>query len=296
MMGWLKDILGTNNAGSNHAVAQARAPSRPNTSTSVAMAGPSIPVPIRIPVRSESSVPSRSGAGATPVGKTNLKSSASVRAQPGETLAIQLALVIDLNVCVGCHACVTSCKQWNTSGSAGPLADEAPYGANPTGTFFNRVQTYEAGSFPGTETIHFPKSCLHCEDPPCVPVCPTGASYKRKEDGIVLVDYDKCIGCKYCAWACPYGARELDEERQVMTKCTLCVDRIYDEHLPKEDRKPACVKACPTGARLFGDVKDPDSEVSKAIRERGGYSLMPEWETQPANQYLPRRITPPTEH
>ena len=74
-----------------------------------------------------------------------------------------------------------------------------------------------------------------------------------------------------------------------MTKCTLCVDRIYDEQLPKEDRKPACVKACPTGARLFGDVKDPNSEVSMAIRERGGYSLMPEWETQPANQYLPRR-------
>lgn len=214
----------------------------------------------------------------------------SVRAQPGETLAKQLALVIDLNVCVGCHACVTSCKQWNTSGSAGPLADESPYGADPTGTFFNRVQTYEAGSFPGTDTVHFPKSCLHCEDPPCVPVCPTGASYKRKEDGIVLVDYDKCIGCKYCAWACPYGARELDEERQVMTKCTLCVDRIYDEKLPKEDRKPACVKACPTGARLFGDVKDPNSEVSIAIRERGGYSLMPEWETSPANQYLPRRV------
>jgi sulfite dehydrogenase (quinone) subunit SoeB len=213
----------------------------------------------------------------------------SVRALPGETLAKQLALVIDLNVCVGCHACVTSCKQWNTSGAAGPLADEQPYGANPTGTFFNRVQTYEAGTFPAMDTIHFPKSCLHCEDPPCVPVCPTGASYKRKEDGIVLVDYDKCIGCKYCAWACPYGARELDEERQVMTKCTLCVDRIYDEHLPKEDRKPACVKACPTGARLFGDVKDPESEVSKAIRERGGYALMPEWETTPANQYLPRR-------
>ena len=143
----------------------------------------------------------------------------------------------DLNVCVGCHACVTSCKQWNTSGSAGPLADLNAYGANPTGTFFNRVQTYEVGEFPATETVHFPKSCLHCEDPPCVPVCPTGASYKRKEDGIVLVDYDKCIGCKYCAWACPYGARELDEERQVMTKCTLCVDRIYNEKLAPEERK-----------------------------------------------------------
>ena len=213
-----------------------------------------------------------------------------VEARP-ETLAKQLALVIDLNVCVGCHACVTSCKEWNAGGAAGPMSDQNAYSANPSGTFFNRVQTYEADSFPNTQTIHFPKSCLHCEDPPCVPVCPTGASYKRKEDGIVLVDYDKCIGCKYCAWACPYGARELDEERQVMTQCTLCVDRIYDELLAPQDRKPACVMACPTGARLFGDVKDPDSEVSVAIRERGGYALMPEWGTHPANHYLPRRKT-----
>ena len=122
-----------------------------------------------------------------------------------------------------------------------------------------------------------------------MPVCPTGASYKRKEDGIVLVDYDKCIGCGYCAWACPYGARELDPRRKEMTKCTLCVDRIYDEALPAADRRPACVMACPTNARLFGDVNDPASEVSRAIRERGGYTLMPEWGTRPANHYLPRR-------
>ncbi len=203
----------------------------------------------------------------------------------------QLALVIDLNVCVGCHACVTSCKQWNTSGSAGPLVDENAYGADPTGTFFNRVLSFEVGEFPDTQTVHFPKSCHHCEDPPCVPVCPTGASYKREEDGIVLVDYDKCIGCKYCAWACPYGVRELDEKRQVMTKCTLCVDRITDKTLPEAERKPACVMACPTNARLFGDVHDPDSEVSRAIAERGGYTLMPELGTQPANHYLPRRKT-----
>ena len=77
----------------------------------------------------------------------------------------QLALVIDLNVCVGCHACVTSCKQWNTSGTAGALVDLNPYGADPNGTFFNRVQTFEVGEFPNTQTVHFPKSCLHCEDP-----------------------------------------------------------------------------------------------------------------------------------
>jgi len=203
----------------------------------------------------------------------------------------QLALVIDLNVCVGCHACVTSCKEWNTAGAAGPMTDQSAYDKDPTGTFFNRVQTYEAGTFPDTETIHLPKSCLHCEDPPCVPVCPTGASYKRKEDGIVLVDYDKCIGCKYCSWACPYGAREFDEEQKVMKKCTLCVDRIYDLSKPEAERLPACVMACPTSARLFGDVHDPDSEVSVAIREQAGYQLMPEWSTHPANHYLPRRKT-----
>lgn len=203
----------------------------------------------------------------------------------------QLALVIDLNVCVGCHACVTSCKQWNTSGTAGALVDLNPYGADPNGTFFNRVQTFEVGEFPNTQTVHFPKSCLHCEDPPCVPVCPTGASYKRESDGIVLVDYDKCIGCKYCSWACPYGAREFDEQRKVMSKCTLCVDRIYDKAIEEAQRKPACVIACPSNARLFGDIHDPESVVSQAINERAGYQLMPEWGTKPANHYLPRRKT-----
>jgi Fe-S-cluster-containing dehydrogenase component len=191
---------------------------------------------------------------------------------------------------------VTSCKQWNTSGSAGPLADFDPYGADPSGTFFNRVMTFEVGEYPNTQTVHFPKSCLHCEDPPCVPVCPTGASYKRAEDGIVLVDYDKCIGCKYCSWACPYGARELDEQRKVMTKCTLCVDRVTDTALPLAERKPACVLACPPGARIFGDIHDPASDASKAIAERGGYALMPEWGTKPANHYLPRRRTEITIH
>jgi sulfite dehydrogenase (quinone) subunit SoeB len=241
----------------------------------------------------------------------------------------KLGLVIDLDTCVGCHACAVACKEWNDGGSFGPLPDADPYGAEPMGVWFNRVHSYEAEGFGSRESgvgeskgkcnsnlkpdaaalwnpalanpksqipnpanamsIHFPRSCLHCETPACVTVCPTGASYKRAEDGIVLVDEDKCIGCQLCAWACPYGAREFSAKRGVMQKCTLCVDRIYNETLDESDRQPACVMACPTRARHFGDLGDADSDVSKLVAERGGYALMPELGYQPVNRYLPPR-------
>ena len=171
------------------------------------------------------------------------------------------------------------------------MSDVEPYGANPVGSFLNRVHTFEAKSEERpAQIIHFPKSCLHCEDAPCVTVCPTGASYKRTEDGIVLVNEDWCIGCGLCAWACPYGAREMDEVAGVMKKCTLCVDRIYNENIPEEDREPACVRSCPAGARHFGDFADPTSSVSKLTKERGGIDLMPEQGTKPVNKYLPPRL------
>ncbi|HTM69767.1 MAG TPA: 4Fe-4S dicluster domain-containing protein, partial [Luteimonas sp.] len=135
----------------------------------------------------------------------------------------------------------------------------------------------------------FPRSCLHCETPACVTVCPTGASYKRAEDGIVLVDEDKCIGCKLCSWACPYGAREYSPVEGVMKKCTLCVDRIYNENLDEADRQPACVQACPSRARHFGDLGDPESDVSKLVAARSGVDLMPEFGYRPTNKYLPPR-------
>lgn len=202
----------------------------------------------------------------------------------------KLGLVIDLDICVGCHACVTACKGWNTENYGAPLSDNDAYGADPVGTFLNRIHSYEVQPDQGcSQTIHFPKSCLHCDDAPCVTVCPTGASYKRVEDGIVLVNEDHCIGCGLCAWACPYGAREMDQTEGVMKKCTLCVDRIYNENLPEVDRVPACVRTCPTGARHFGDFSDPQSNVSKLISERGSLELMPEQDTKPINQYLPPR-------
>ncbi len=228
----------------------------------------------------------------------------------------KMGLVIDLDTCVGCHACAVSCKEWNAGGFSGPLTDENPYGKDPTGVWFNRVHSYEvaasdfAAAVPATMpattacssshslaaeaaqpamTLHFPRSCLHCEEPACVTVCPTGASYKRAEDGIVLVDEDKCIGCKLCSWACPYGAREYSEVEGVMKKCTLCIDRIYNDNLEESERQPACVQACPTKARHFGDLGDPESKVSKLVAARGGVDLMPELGYKPVNQYLPPR-------
>ena len=204
-----------------------------------------------------------------------------------ETSVVKLGLVIDLDTCVGCQACVVNCKEWNTSGYGAPLSDENAYGADPNGAWLNRVHAYEEFNNENVKTVHFPKSCLHCEDAPCVTVCPTGASYKRAEDGIVLVNEDWCIGCGLCAWSCPYGAREMDPTENVMKKCTLCVDRIYNDNIPEVDRVPACVKTCPTSARHFGDLGDPDSDVSKLVAKRNGFDLLPEQETKPVNKYLP---------
>ena len=221
---------------------------------------------------------------------------------------VKLGLVIDLDTCVGCHACVVACKGWNTASPNGaPLSDQNAYEGAGTGTWLNRVHTFEATPLRGGEVtpeanghvpisqappaqiVHFPKSCLHCEDAPCVTVCPTGASFKRAADGIVLVNEATCIGCGLCAWACPYGAREKDMAEGVMKKCTLCVDRIDNETLAEEDRVPACVRTCPANARHFGDLGDPSSAVSRLVAERGGFDLMPEQNTRPVNKYLPPR-------
>ena len=140
--------------------------------------------------------------------------------------------------------------------------------------------------------MHFPKSCLHCEDAACVTVCPTGASYKRAEDGIVLVDEGLCIGCGLCAWACPYGARELDADQGVMKKCTLCIDRIYNENLEEVDRVPACVRTCPTGARHFGDLADP--ELGGLAAGRRARRLRPDaGDGLPADQQVPAAAAAP---
>jgi len=180
----------------------------------------------------------------------------------------QLALVIDLNVCVGCHACVTSCKEWNTSGWAGPMTDHRPYGSDPTGTFFNRVQTFEVGQYPNTETVHFPKSCLHCEEPPCVPVCPTGASYKREEDGIVLIDQDKCRGWRMCVSGCPYKKIYYNWSTGKAEKCIFCYPRI------EAGQPTVCSETCVGRIRYLGVLlydADRIEEAASAEHARNLY-------------------------
>ncbi len=231
---------------------------------------------------------------------------------------MRLGLAIDLDTCVGCHACAVACKEWNGASLMGGAPDYDAHGKAPSGVWYNRIRHYEIEGDPGwspqgcgsttqysppnlplenqgahvplSKTINVPMSCMHCEEAHCVTVCPTGASYKRAEDGIVLVDPNRCMGCNYCAWACPYGARELDEENGVMKKCTLCVDRIYDQQLPEEERQPACVLACPTHARHFGDYDNPQSKVSQLAASRGRQSMLDDLGYNPTNAYLSPRM------
>ena len=136
----------------------------------------------------------------------------------------KLGLVIDLDICVGCHACAVNCKEWNTGGHMAPLTDLNPYGKGQDGVWFNRIHAYEVVPEDDSPamTSYFPKSCLHCEDAACVTVCPTGASYKRAEDGIVLVDQQRCRGYQECIQACPYKKVFFNVINRASEKCIGC--------------------------------------------------------------------------
>lgn len=204
-------------------------------------------------------------------------------------------MVIDLRRCIGCEYCVYACQAVND------VSDDMRWNVH-------LVDKTETGNI-----FHMTRPCLHCQDAPCVSVCPVGATYVR-DDGIVIMDYDKCIGCRYCQVACPYGARsfnwrqrteasgyqkswgsaEIDRRpRGVAEKCTFCVHRI-DRGLPQGlipgvDRAatPACVNICPVRARIFGDLNDPLSPVSRAIAENPVFRLREDLGTEPKVYYIP---------
>ena len=160
----------------------------------------------------------------------------------------KLGMLIDLSLCVGCNACAVACKQEN---------------GVPLTKFNTWVESWDVDDAGTIRRANVPKQCNHCADAPCVTVCPTGASY-RTEDGVVLVDAEKCIGCKYCMAACPFQARWVNDETGEVDKCTFCYHRSSHGLLP------ACVSTCITRARYFGDLNDPQSDIAKKLAEIGG--------------------------
>ena len=174
-------------------------------------------------------------------------------------------MLIDLRRCYGCHACTVACK----------AEFDVPLGATRSW-----VEYVEKGTYPDVRRSFLPRLCNHCNHPPCVSVCPTGATWKREEDGIVVVDPDLCIGCKYCIQACPYDARFLNPVTGTADKCDFCLHRV------SKGVEPACVEACPAGARIFGDLNDPNSEISKLIASNPVTVLRPGQGTEPNVFYI----------
>lgn len=181
-----------------------------------------------------------------------------------ETKKKRYAMVVDVSKCSGCDACMVACKIENN------VPDEG---------FRTWVKEIEVGLFPDVKRAKLPRLCNHCEDAPCEKVCPVEATW-RTEDGTILIDYDRCIGCKYCMAACPYEARYVNPITHTADKCTFCYHRV------EEGLEPACVATCVSGARVFGDLNDPNSEVYKLVATKNTQVLKPEMGTSPQVYYI----------
>lgn len=202
----------------------------------------------------------------------------------------KLSIAVRQERCIGCHTCVLSCKMQNNV---------------PEGMLWNRVITEgcehidgAVGVYPQVTRAYLPLACQHCENPACEKVCPTGATYKD-DLGRVEIDYDKCIGCRMCMAACPYNARVFNWNEPVREpdfyygdinvpvrtkgmaeKCTLCKERT------DRDEVPMCVQNCPTKARVFGDLDDPESEIGRLRRQGNVRILLEDKGTKPQVFYL----------
>ena len=204
----------------------------------------------------------------------------------------RLGIVIDTKRCIACNSCAVACKIENNL---------------PNGVWWNKVLNVGGsnldspeGTYPNLKMSSVTLSCQHCENPACVKVCPVGATYKDPETGVVRQDYDKCIGCRMCMSACPYtGVRSFNWEepghhvsfavgdadvsphqKHTVEKCTMCWHRLA------KGLQPACMEVCIGRARFFGDLNDPDSEVSKLLKSRSHKQLLEDYGTNPSVYYL----------
>lgn len=194
-------------------------------------------------------------------------------------------MVIDLKKCIGCYSCVVACKAEHNT---------------PNGLFQTQILEKELGRFPNSIRVFVPVLCNHCEEATCVDVCPTEATYKR-DDGMVMIDFDKCIGCGACIEHCPYHARDfvVDDRtvfpdgktvfvkpvyqkipKKVALKCDFCFYRV------EKGLSPACVEVCPTAARIFGDVEDTKSEVHELMEKYSAWTMLPDEGTKPQVYYI----------
>jgi molybdopterin-containing oxidoreductase family iron-sulfur binding subunit len=213
---------------------------------------------------------------------------------------------LDVSRCIGCRRCVYACVEENNQ-SRDPQIQWIRVLEFERERVMRGIDLEDGDAYydremaPAEDKLYLPVSCQHCEDSPCTTVCPTGATW-TEPDGIVVIDYDWCIGCRYCMAACPYGARHFNwgepglpaedvnpdmhilgnrpRPRGVVEKCTFCIQRVRD------GRYPACLEACPVGARKFGNLLDPNSEIRYLLEHKRTFVLKPELHTRPKFFYF----------
>jgi anaerobic dimethyl sulfoxide reductase subunit B (iron-sulfur subunit) len=171
----------------------------------------------------------------------------------------QMGFYLELDRCIGCRSCEIACKQWH--GLEPGIAGE-------TGPRWRRVINIESGTFPDVEVLNISLACMHCARPPCAEVCPTAAISKRAEDGIVVVDRDKCIGCHYCLSACPFGVPQFGKDG-IMQKCDFCLDRL------EQGQKPACELTCTAGAIHTGTMEELSELASQKASQKIAGAIQP---------------------